>query len=141
MGRTVLLVVTLGIAFLGNANAQYNISSNEKLFLASASEVERTDHATATVQNFFNLAQKGQRSEWEQLLARNCYKDGIPREYVNRWFDHLAHHKVKYTIGEISSPKTNQKIIYYSSSGDSNEKKIMVLVKEKGRWKIYHADL
>jgi hypothetical protein len=141
MRRTVLLMVSLGTIFLGTINAQIKISSNNKLILANASEDELSESVDATVRDFFNLAQNSQRAEWEQLLASNCFKDGIPQEFVNNWFDHLACQKVNYTIVEMSSPKTNQRIISYTSSPVSDKKKTMVLVKEKGRWKVYHAGI
>ena len=139
MGRAVVLMISIGIVFLAPINAQIKVSSNNKLILANASEDELSESVDATVGEFFNLAQNSQRSEWEQLLASNCYKDGVPREFVNSWFDHLAGQKIDYIIVEMSSPKTNQRIIYYSSSPESNKKKTMVLVKEKGKWKVYHA--
>ena len=141
MRRAVVLMVSLGIVFLAPIQAQIKVSSNNKLILANTSEAELSESVDEVVREFFNLAQNGQRSQWEQLLARNCYKDDIPREFVNNWFDHLACQKIKYTIVEMSSPKTNQRIIHYASSSESNTKKTMVLVKEKGRWKIYHAGL
>lgn len=141
MRRTVLLMVSLGTIFLGTINAQFKISSNNKLVLTDPSEAKSVETANATVQEFFNLAQNGQRSEWERLLASNCYKDGVPRKYVNDWFDHLALQQIKYTIIEMSSPKTNQKVLQYSSSPGSKKNKTMVLVKEKGSWKVYHAGL
>jgi hypothetical protein len=141
MERTVVLMVSFGILFLGTINAQFKISSNDKLSLDNKPKDEHTESANSTVKDFFNLAQNGQRSEWEKLLASNCYKDGIPREYVNRWFNILASQQTEYTIVKMSSPKTNQRIINYSSISDTNSQKTIVLVKEKGRWKIYHAGL
>lgn len=141
MRRTFLLMVSLGIIFLGTINAQFKISSNNKLILTDPPEAKSAETANATAQDFFYLAQNGQRSEWERLLASNCYKNGVPREYVNDWFDHLALQQIKYTIIEMSSPKTNQKILHYSLSTGSKKKKTMVLVKEKGSWKVYHAGL
>lgn len=141
MGRTVVLMVSIGIIFLGPIHAQFKISSNNKLLLTNASEAELAESPSSTAQEFFKLPQNGQRSEWEHLLASNCYKDGVPQEFVNNWFNFLASHKTEYRITEMSSPKTNQKVIYYSSSPESEKKKTMVLVKEKGKWKIYHAGL
>lgn len=125
-------MLSLGLVFLVPLNAQIKVSSNNKLFLANTSEEELRESVDAVLMGFFNLAQNGQRSEWEKLLASNCYKDGIPRKFVNSWFDSLAFQKTKYTIEEISSPKTNQRIIQYSSSPGTNKNKIIVLIKEKG---------
>lgn len=141
MRRNVLLMVSLGIIFLSTINAQFKISSNNKLILTNPPKGELAETADATIQEFFHLAQNGQRSEWEHLLASNCFKNGILREYVNDWFDQLAMQPIQYTIIEMSSPKTNQKILHYTSSPGSQKKKTMVLVKEKGSWKVYHAGL
>jgi hypothetical protein len=141
MGRTVVLMVLIGIVFLSAIQAQFKISSNDKLSLNNGPKTEHAESVNSTIENFFGLAQNGQRSEWEKLLASNCYKDGVPKEYVNSWFSFLSCQKTKYTIIETSSPKTNQRIIHYFSRPDTNNKKTIVLVKEKGRWKIYHAGL
>lgn len=141
MGRTVILVITFGIVSMSSAHAQYHISNNEKLHLASNSEIEVADTPISTVHDFFNLAQKKQRTEWEKLLAKNCYNEGKPNEYVNQWFKQLTNHKTNYKIAEISSTKTNQKIIYYTTSKKPDDWKSIVLVKEKGQWKIFSVDL
>ena len=141
MERTVVLMFLLGMLFPGIIEAQFNISSNDKLSLANKPESEKTEPADTIVENFFYLPQNGERYEWEKLLASNCYKNGLPREFVNRWFNFLVNRKISYSILKISSPKTNQKIISYSSSVDSNKRRTMVLIKEKGKWKIYQAGL
>ncbi len=141
MGRTVVLIAIIFFVISGNTYAQYHVSSNEKLFLANAPKAEQIESAETTAQNFFKLAQKGIRGEWEQLLASNCFKENVPCDYVNLWFDYLSYHKMSYSIVKISSPKTNQKIIQYVSSLEPDEKKRMVLIKEKGEWRIYHAGL
>ncbi len=141
MERTVLLVVAFGIFFMSSTYAQYHISNNEKLHLANNSEIEVANTPITTVHDFFNLAQKKQRIEWEKLLAKNCYNEGKPNEYVDQWFKKLANHKTNYLIAEISSTKTNQKIIYYSTSQKPDDKKPIVLVKEKEQWKIFSVDL
>jgi len=141
MGRTGVLAVIFCLVISGHTFAQYYISSNEKLFLANASKTETPESALTTAHNFFNLGQIGQRAAWEELLAGTCFKDNKPCDYVNSWFDELSNGKTKFTILKTSSPKTNQKIIHFVSEQSPDENKAMVLVKEKSRWKIYHAGL
>lgn len=141
MGRiTVLFIIFLWVINTAT-HSQYYISSNEKLFLANASKADAPECALTTAHNFFTLAQMGQRSAWEQLLASSCYKEKETHDYVNGWFDQLNLHKDHYTILRTSSPKTNQKIIHYVSEKSPEKKKNMVLIKEKGHWKICHAGL
>jgi hypothetical protein len=141
MVKTLIFVVILGAVFMGSACAQYHVSSNEKIYLASAPVKEQAESASTTVQKFFLLAKDGQRSEWEKLLARNCFDENIIRGYANDWYKNLVRNDYPYHILKITSPKTNQKIVQYSSDSGSSKKKTMVLVREKGQWKVYHADI
>jgi hypothetical protein len=141
MVRTVILTIIFATLILSNTHAQYKITSNNKVVLEKAAKAESSDPAIITANNFFDLAKSGNRSEWDRLLAKNCYKDGLPRDFANRWFDQIACHNKKYSITETASPKTNQKIFYYGSQPGGKNPKSLVLVKEKGELKIYYANL
>lgn len=141
MIRTVVLVIGLGILFHSSTLGQIKVSNNSKLFFVENSESEPSESANSTVRDFFDLAQQGKRAAWEALIAGTCFAEGKPKEYVNRWYNQLAITKVTFDIIEILSPKTDQKIIHYTTSGEPDIKKTIVLIREKERWKIYQADI
>jgi len=126
----------------GQSHAQYKISSTTPPLLTGTTEENKPDEALITAIQFFELAKEGKRSEWENLLSKECFNNKVPKDYVNRWFNQLTNSEHQYRIlRENPSPRTNQKILYYACSLDKKKERPMVLVKEHGMWKIFHLKL
>jgi len=138
----ILLLIIFSSAITTDCRAQNKISNKTPPFLAETTESETSDEAEEIAVRFFDLAKNGNRSEWENLLSKECFKDDVPKEFVNRWYKQLSQtENVLQIVREKPAPRTNQKIFYYSYTEGSKNEKPVILVQEHGKWKVFQIKL
>lgn len=141
-----LMLLTVFILLMGvnTLHAQYTISSKNHAAGNPLAENTPSVSAEVTALNFFEFASHEDRNSWEKLLSKSCFPNGSPSSEVDDWYSRLQASGSKYSIlKEGNAPRINQ-TIYYIDLGQSkpteNAKKL-ILVKEKGVWKILNAEL
>ena len=139
----ILLLFILGVLFTP-CFSQNRTGSKSLFILAESQEDPTPDEALKVVNRFFELPKNNNRAEWEKLLSKECFnKNGI-KDSVDRWYKVLSTTKKQYqVISEKFAPRNDQRFFYISdSTKPENEKPIiLVLVKERGKWKIFYIKL
>jgi hypothetical protein len=140
-----ILILALS-AFTGwsTIHAQYKLSSNNRLIVSEEIADETAIAPVTAAHDFFRLAGEGDRENWEKLLSKNCFRGNTPTKATDEWYETLSKSDKNYPILKEANASRNNQKIYYISSGDRNTKegaKQMILVKEKGEWKILYAQL
>lgn len=139
-----LFIILILPVSVNTINAQYKISSKNHAAINELAENAPTVSAEATARNFFEFAANGDRTSWETLLSKSCFPNGSPSPAVNDWYIRLHAAGSKYSVlKEGNAPRINQTVYFIDlgkSKPNENSKKL-ILVKEKGVWKILNAEL
>ena len=136
-----LFLFALGILY--SPGFAQNRSGSRSLFvLAEPADTPAPDEALDVVGRFFELPGNDNRAEWEKLLSKECFNRNGIKDSVEKWYNVLNTTKTQYQIiSEKTAPRNDQKYFYFSDSTKPDDEKPIILVKERGKWKIFYIKL
>ncbi len=147
MNNSRVIFIVLGCVFLSAGTrvlAQYKQSSNDRVMIAAIPEDHANESAYAAVYAFISLPMENNREDWESMLSSKCFYRDTPIRQTDQWYASLRDPQTKFRIvKEGDTTRNNQKIFYLEQKGSrtKSEKAHVILVRERGSWKILYAGL